>query len=69
LRRIKGVAELKEKAMRRFLIGIFNKHGIFVEDFALCADTRRNLRKMVQERMRENGMSESYTFKISHIGF
>lgn len=51
--------------MRRFLIKIFDEHGVFVEDFALCADTKRNLKRMVRERMRENGMSESYTFAIS----
>ncbi len=54
---------MKEKATRRFLIKIFNEHGRFVEDFALCADTRRNLRKMVRYRMRLNGMGKSHTFK------
>ena len=57
---------MKEKELRRFIIKIFDEHGIFVEDFALCADTRRNLKRMVRERMRENGMGESYTFKISY---
>lgn len=60
---------MREKATRRFLIRIFNEHGTFVDDFALCADTKRNLKRMVRERMRENGMGESYTFKVFHRGY
>jgi len=60
---------MKEKELRRFIIKIFDEHGIFVEDFALCADTKRNLRKMVRYRMRLNGMGENYTFKISYGGY
>jgi len=60
---------MKAKATRCFHIKIFNEHGRFVEDFALSADTRRNLKIMVRARMRENGMSEGYMFKVSYEGY
>lgn len=56
---------MKEKELRRFIIKIFDEHGRFVEDFALCADTKRSIKKMVEERMRINKINKNYTFTIS----